>query len=90
MGRGTWTRWGRGSCEGYGLAIGDLLRCGARRGLDQIGKPATWMADVNAVELGEFPSRDEAMQRVEERVISSMRDALADWTVFQGRPKRAR
>lgn len=87
MGRGIWTRWGRGSCEGWGLAIGDVLRCGVVRGLIRIDRPTLWRADINAVELGDYPTREQAMQRVEERVTADMRAALADWAVFEKRKR---
>jgi hypothetical protein len=38
MGRGTSTRWGRGSCEGWSLDLGDTIRCQVARGLDSPGE----------------------------------------------------
>lgn len=89
MGRGKWTRWGRGSCEGWSLWIGDVLRGQIAPRLDAIGQPACWRASVNQTELGDYATREEAMARVEEAVRFQMGEALADWEVYTAaRPRR--
>ena len=39
--------------------------------------------------MGDYPTRDEAMARVEETVIRSMGEALADWVIFRPRAKQS-
>ncbi len=84
---GRWTRSGRGSCEIWGLSLGDLVRASVTRGIDH---PPTWAAVINATDLGRHPTRDDAMQRVENAIVSQMRPALADWVTFQVGTKRPR
>jgi hypothetical protein len=84
MGQGTWTRWGRGSCEGWSLWLGDIVRGQIRRGIDV---PPTWSASFNSTDLGDYATRDEAMARVEEAVVRSMGEAMADWAIFRPRAK---
>ena len=88
MGSGKWTRWGRGSCEGWSLELGDTIRCQVVRGLDRPGMPATWRAGSNLIEFGDFPTRDEAMDRIERDVRERMRRISEDWAAFQAQPKR--
>src|SRR6516164_2038333 len=71
MGRGQWTRWGRGMCEGWSLEIGMAFRGSVVR-QETIGQPTTWIASINSTGLGEFLGREIAMHRVEELVESSM------------------
>ena len=85
MGRGTWTRWGRGDCEGWSLWFGDVVRGQVVRGYES---PPTWHATMNGSDLGKHPTREKAMRRVEEKVASEMRDAVRDWSIFQAQPKR--
>lgn len=86
MGRGHWTRWGRGDCEGHSLWLGDLVRGQVVRNL---GEPPTWRASVNQTDLGAYRSVDQAKAVVEDHVIRDMRMALEDWTRFgAGQPKR--
>jgi hypothetical protein len=55
MGYGTWTRWGRGSCEGYSLQIGDALRGQVSRGAD-----GRWSASLTQMDLGHHSTKEEA------------------------------
>jgi hypothetical protein len=80
MGRGQWTRWGRGMCEGWSLEIGMAFRSSVVR---RDGKPTTWIAAINSTGLGEFLEREIAMRRVEELVESSMGLVLHDWDLYQ-------
>jgi len=72
MGRGQWTRWGRGMCDGWSLEIGMAFRGSVvRRNMSREG--TTWIASINSTGLGEFLEREIAMRRVEELVESSRR-----------------
>jgi hypothetical protein len=82
MGRGQWTRWVRGMCEGWSLEIGIALRGSVVR--RDIGcKPTMWIASINSTGLGEFLERESAMRRVEELMESSMALVLHDWALYQ-------
>ena len=84
MGRGHWTRWGRGMCEGWSLEIG---MHGVSRGSvirrDRSGEPARWIASINSSALGEFLEREMAMHRAEELVEASMVLVQHDWELYQ-------
>ena len=82
MGRGQWTRWGRGMCEGWSLEIGMAFR-GAVVRRDIGGKPTTCIESINSTGLGEYMEREIAMRRVEELVESSMGLVLHDWDLYQ-------
>jgi hypothetical protein len=77
MGKGKWTRWGRGSSEGYGLEIGWALRGQVRR-LD-----GRWVASMNATDLQEWPTREQAMAKVESEIALQMKVILEDWPIWQ-------
>ena len=82
MGRGQWTRWGRGMCEGWSLEIGMAFHGSVvRRETDC--QPATWIASINSTALGEFRERETAMHRVEELVEASMVLVLHDWELYR-------
>lgn len=83
MVRGRWSRWGRGSCEGYGLDIGGAFRSTVVRGGGSRDEPIVWTASVNARELGKFPDRAAAIKRVEEEITRDMGPLLDDWTIFR-------
>lgn len=77
---GRWTQWGRGDCEGYSLWLGGLVRAQVVR---NTGKPRTYRASVNQVEMrGDYASVEAAKEDVERWVIFAMRDALADWAKY--------
>jgi hypothetical protein len=79
MGYGKWTRWGRGSCEGYSLQIGDALRGQVVRRHD-----GRWGATLNTTDLGEHRQRAEAQAAVEQRIDSEMSKISEDWAIWQG------
>jgi SOS response associated peptidase (SRAP) len=87
MGRGQWTRWGRGTCEGWSLEIGVAFRGSVVR-RDITREQTTWIASINSTDLGEFLEREIAMRRVEELVESSMRLPVIlaenDWPKWLG------
>ena len=82
MGRGQWTRWGRGMCEGRSLEIGTAFYGSVVR-QDRSGAPSTWIASINSSALGEFLGREIAMHRVEELVEASMVLVLHDWDLYR-------
>jgi hypothetical protein len=82
MGRGHWTRWGRGMCEGWSLEIGMAFHGSVVR-RDRIGEPARWIASINSTGLGEFLDREIAMRRAEELMESSMVLVLHDWELYR-------
>jgi hypothetical protein len=80
MGRGQWTRWGRGMCGSLeiGLAFhGSVVR------RDRSGEPPKWIASINSSALGEFLEREIAMHRVEELIEASMVLVLHDWELYR-------
>jgi hypothetical protein len=85
MGRGQWTRWGRGMCKGWSLEIGMAFHGSVVR-RDHRGEPA--IASVNSSALGEFLKREIAMHRVEEMIEASMVLVLHDWELYQTKAKR--
>jgi hypothetical protein len=76
---------GQRRLRGLSLWFGDVVRGQVVRGYDS---PPTWHAIVNGTDLGKHSTREEAMQRVEEKVANEMRDAVRDWSIFQQLPKR--
>ena len=82
MGRGQWTRWGRGMCEGWSLEIGIAFRGSVVR-RDTNGQPTTLIASINSTALGEFLEREIAVRRVEELIESSMLLVLHDWELYR-------
>ena len=82
MGRGQWTRWGRGMCEGWSLEIGMAFRGSVVR-RETNDQPTTWIASINSTGLGEYLQREIAMHRVEELVEASMTLVLHDWELYR-------
>jgi len=58
MGRGQWTGWGRGMCEGWSLEIGIAFYGSVVRR----DSTSTWIASINSTALGEFLEREIAMR----------------------------
>lgn len=79
MGHGTWTRWGRGSCEGYSLGFGRVrdLNGQVSRELD-----GTWRASIGGHVKPAFPSREKAMEYVEFELRAAMNVVLPDWATY--------
>ena len=82
MGYGKWSRWGRGSCEGYSLQIGDALRGQISRRLD-----GRWHASLNTTDLGEHREKAEARAAVERRIELEMQKISEDWAIWRGQAK---
>jgi len=77
MGKGKWTRWGRGYCEGYGLEIGNALRASVSRDSD-----GAWRTSINAVSHGSYDNVDEAKKRIEEAIRDDVNLILEDWALW--------
>ncbi|MES1197316.1 MAG: hypothetical protein ABUL55_01710 [Pseudomonadota bacterium] len=104
MGRGRWSRWGRGSCEGYSLEFGFLYRFDIRPGPRSNGPyPDHWSASASSTSLGRYPSFEEAAEACEaeaRRLIEAaiargetggdMRVALDHWNAFLALPRKHR
>ena len=80
--RGEWSPWGRGTCEGWSLEIGNAFR-GAVVRQDKFDGPPMWLASVNAAYLGEYLDRASAMARVQAEIESNMEMVLHDWGLYQ-------
>jgi len=78
MGKGKWTRWGRGSCEGYSLEIGWSFHGQVVRNLD-----CSWRASLNTTELDVWKTKEEAMRIVEQRITRDVRAILEDWALWE-------
>jgi hypothetical protein len=70
MTKAQWTSWGHGICEGWSLEIGVAFRSTVVR---QENQPTTWLASVNAGDLGEYFDRATAMARVEDTIEHNMK-----------------
>ena len=81
MGKGKWTRWGRGSCEGYGLEIGNALRASISR--DSQG---AWRTSINAVSHGDFATMEQAKKRIEETIRDDVNLIFEDWELWNNPP----
>jgi hypothetical protein len=83
MARGKWTRWGRGSCEGYSLDLGSLIGFSVVRG-DGVGAaPDYFELTSHTRSIDTFPSAKEGMAYAERELESGMRAVLEDWDVYQ-------
>jgi hypothetical protein len=104
MGAGRWSRWGRGSCEGYSLEFGFLLRFDIRPGPRSGGiRPNYWNASSRAGPLGVFPTFEAAAEACEAQARCVIDAAIAagaapgdmvlvldHWNAFQALPKKLR
>lgn len=86
MAWGRWSRWGRGSCEGYGLEIGHLLRFSVVGNADR----TAWSVSLNAVPLGAYAEFDAAIAAAEAEARTQIGLALEHWATFQAQPKAKR
>jgi hypothetical protein len=79
MGNGKWTRWGRGSCEGYSLDIGYALCGQVVRNHD-----GSWRASLNTTDLGNrHRTADDARRLVEQRIAHAVQLIQEDWAIWQ-------
>lgn len=79
MGDGVWTRFGRGSCEGYGLELGSLMRFTALHTPQTASNPNPWTASLNEYDLGKFETFDAAVAKVDHEARIAMGVALEHW-----------
>ena len=82
MGRGKWTRWGRGSCEGWSLDIGGLIASATRNPVAE-DLLSLWVARVNVEPLGVFATREEAQARAEGELRLRIEAINADWAFYR-------
>jgi hypothetical protein len=83
VGYGRWTRWGRGSCEGYSLEIGTIFRATVSRANYGANEPITWMGSINSKRERIYPDKDTAMRDIEHEIESEMRTVLDHWAIYQ-------
>ncbi len=86
MGWGRWSRFGRGSCEGYGLDIGNLLRFSIVANTDR----TDWRVSLNAKEIGAYPDFEQAVAAAEREARWQMGLALENWATFEAQPPARR
>ena len=85
MGKAKWTRWGRGSCEGYGLEIGNTFRGSVSKRQD-----GCWRSSMNVGREQTHPTREEGMKRIEDEIRYEMRNILEDWERWNAGPSPAK
>jgi hypothetical protein len=85
MAWGRWLRWRRGSCEGFGLEIGHLLRFSI---VADAGR-TIWRLSLNAREIGAYPDFESAIAAAEAEARAKMTLALQFWTRSQAEPNAA-
>lgn len=83
MASGKWSRWGRGSCEGYTLDIGDFINFSLVRKLDSSGATKSYEATCHTRKIDEFPTVEAGKAAIEEQLESGMRSVLHDWEIYQ-------
>ncbi|MGH6951650.1 MAG: hypothetical protein ACREH4_12300 [Vitreimonas sp.] len=81
MGWGRWARLAGGSCDGYGLEIGHLLRFSI-----VAGDRTNWRLSLNAREIGAYPDLKSAIAAADAEARTQMTIALEHWTRFQAEP----
>jgi hypothetical protein len=82
MGRGRWSRWGKGSCEGYGLELGPAFYATVVRRDQPHPEPPLWQVMMNSGDLGRYPDRESAKRRAEQILEDGMRRAVEDWEYY--------
>jgi hypothetical protein len=89
MAGGKWSRWGRGSCEGWSLNLGGLIHFSIVRKIDGQGKTSHYEATSHARKIDNFPTALAAKKTIEADLELDMKRVPHDWTVYQ-REKAAR
>ena len=74
-----WSRWGRGSCEGYGLKFGYGVGSIIANVVRNVGDPVTWRASINSRGYGNYPDKESAMAHLEMEIRSGVKMLLEDW-----------
>ena len=83
MAGGKWSRWGRGSCEGWSLNFGSLIHFSVVRKLDETGRTSHYEATSHARKIDEFPTAGAARNAVEADLELDMKRVLHDWVLYQ-------
>lgn len=81
-----WGRWGRGSCEGYSLELGLLLRFGVTRCQTGFDTRESWSVSLNGKSLGSFDTFESATAFAENEARSLIEPAWADWQTVLAKP----
>lgn len=90
MGQGRWSRWGRGSCEGYTLEFGSLFRADIVRGQESGATGAAqFAASYPHSRRRSVDTVEEAGAWIEGQLAFDMKRLLEDWAKFKpGQAKR--
>ena len=86
MARCEWTRWGRGSCEGYGLEIGTgpaRFSASVVRNAYPADPAHEWRAGINGGEDKQFATREEAMAYIEWELSRVGEEFARDYAEFK-------
>lgn len=89
MAGGKWTRWGRGSCEGHTLDIGDFINFTLVRKDDPVGKFLYYEATSHTRKIDEFVSLEAGKKKMEEELESGMKSVLHDWEILPAEQRQA-
>lgn len=93
MTRNQWSRWGRGSCVGYSLSIGDgytRFHGSVSRSVPHSDGSYTWSSAINGICTQTHPSIEEAMARVEHELSiagEAFASAFADYKTHRPKSK---
>lgn len=90
MGFGKWTRYGAGSCEGYALEIGSLLRFDVSTQGHAGADPDSWRVSRGTMSLGSYSTFEKAIARAEQEARGAMQEGLAHWETFASQPPATR
>ena len=93
MARCEWTRWGRGSCEGYSLEVGTgpaRFSASVVRNAYRADPAREWRAGINGGEDKQFASREEAMAYVETELSRVGEEFARDYAEFRARRRKNR
>ena len=88
MARCEWSRWGRGSCEGYGLEVGTgpaRFSASVVRNAHRADPAHEWRAGINGGEDKQFASREGAMAYVERELVVVGEEIARDYAEFKVR-----
>lgn len=90
MARGKWSRWGRGSCEGYSLDLGSLINFSVIRKSSGGPVPDHFEATSHSCRIDSFPTASEAKAYIEAELEAGMITVLEDWTLYQAEKAKRR
>ncbi|MGE4249027.1 MAG: hypothetical protein AB7F09_06540 [Parvibaculaceae bacterium] len=90
MARGRWTRWGRGSCEGYSLEFGGLIHFSVVRHSGIGPAPDYFELTSHTRRIDSFPTARDGMAYAEQELESGMQAVLHDWAIYQQNKAKSR